>query len=177
MVLDAIFAVRKLSSFHHIDPNYNDMVYVIPLPQHDDCRQNKNSGDVSVALGGFRAAYLWERKTENESYWTYMWAPRRLSDYESGAHEVIQITEDVISRAYDRWDSYEQYLNSATWKEKKRIFWENNPEKCALCGETDKKLHVHHNDYPDTWGEADPEEDSIALCASCHTIFHSTKGE
>jgi 5-methylcytosine-specific restriction endonuclease McrA len=46
--------------------------------------------------------------------------------------------------------------------------------RCQFCGAM-KSLEVHHQKFRSRSGE-DMEENLIALCASCHSLIHSSSG-
>jgi len=66
---------------------------------------------------------------------------------------------------------YQEYLDSASWKEraeaeKRRVGW-----KCQMCGHEDRRLDVHHRCYERLGMEQ--SADLIVLCPGCHAAFHS----
>jgi 5-methylcytosine-specific restriction endonuclease McrA len=65
--------------------------------------------------------------------------------------------------------TYEDYLQSATWREIRRKAIAHAGFACQVCNSPDR-LHVHHRRYP-RWG-TETYEDLIVLCALCHTLFH-----
>ncbi len=66
--------------------------------------------------------------------------------------------------------SYDKYLLTPEWRERRKgaIGWARNA--CQLCNSTEKPLHVHHRTY-DRLG-AELPADLVVLCAKCHTTFH-----
>lgn len=71
----------------------------------------------------------------------------------------------------EREREYSRYIDSPTWREKKREFWSQNPKQCAACGFT-MQLHVHHMTY-ERFGGNELMSDLIGLCGMCHTDVHN----
>lgn len=71
---------------------------------------------------------------------------------------------------YLRSMSYTQYLKTEHWKDTRKNALKRAGNKCQLCGERDKQLHVHHNNYENRGREKD--SDLIVLCSDCHAKFH-----
>jgi len=66
---------------------------------------------------------------------------------------------------------YERYLESKHWREDVRpAALERANRRCQLCN-TDKRLHVHHNNY-DRLG-AELPSDVVVLCNECHWRQHA----
>lgn len=69
-------------------------------------------------------------------------------------------------------NNYQEYLQSDHWKklteETKRLAG----YRCQVCG-SEGILHTHHNTYERIGDEF--QSDLIALCASCHKLFHGKK--
>lgn len=66
--------------------------------------------------------------------------------------------------------TYESYLQSPEWEERRqRIIWRDG-YKCRLCNASDNvaELQVHHRQYSSLRDEKD--EDLVTLCGSCHEI-------
>jgi len=66
-------------------------------------------------------------------------------------------------------ESYQEYLNSQFWKDKRSDVLNYYGYRCAVCN-SEYNLHVHHRTY-----ERIPMEqftDLIALCEDCHALFH-----
>lgn len=61
------------------------------------------------------------------------------------------------------------YLNSSTWKNKRKRIIERAKGICEECKE-DKIHSVHHLTYINIFNE--PDEDLIGLCKSCHNKKH-----
>lgn len=69
--------------------------------------------------------------------------------------------------------SYDEYLASEAWRNRRQIMLERFSHKCQLCGGSDR-LQVHHRTY-DRIGNERPE-DLTVLCGACHTLFHQHRG-
>lgn len=67
------------------------------------------------------------------------------------------------------YDSYESYLLSELWQQKKEaaIKWRNN--QCELCGSM-KFLEVHHTSYEFVGNER--LRDLLVVCKFCHRQIH-----
>lgn len=61
--------------------------------------------------------------------------------------------------------NYSAYLNSAHWKELRRLALGRAEQRCQICN-SDKNLHVHHRTYTNLGHEN--ISDLIVVCASCH---------
>lgn len=73
-----------------------------------------------------------------------------------------------------RWESYQQYLNSNTWKKKRKRKLHQVGYKCEICSGTDN-LQVHHLTYERIFQE--PLSDLQVLCGdNCHPTEHEDKG-
>lgn len=64
---------------------------------------------------------------------------------------------------------YNEYIQSAKWKEKRNRRVAIDRYRCQKCGST-SKLNVHHLSYEHLGDE--PMEDLITLCESCHAAVH-----
>lgn len=68
--------------------------------------------------------------------------------------------------------NYQEYLESDRWKalaaETRRLA--NN--RCQVCN-SDGELHIHHRTYDRIGNEL--QSDLVALCASCHALFHGKR--
>ena len=66
--------------------------------------------------------------------------------------------------------SYQDYLDSDMWKDKKRIFLSNVGRKCChKCG-TKIGLNIHHKHYENLGNES--SKDLVILCFKCHEEEH-----
>lgn len=70
--------------------------------------------------------------------------------------------------------TYDEYLKSERWKvlseETKRIAG----YRCQVC-DSDGELHAHHRTYKRLGHEL--QSDLIALCSSCHALFHGKRDQ
>ena len=65
---------------------------------------------------------------------------------------------------------YREYINSAAWRKKKwQTYWCLG-KVCEVCG-SNKKIHVHHNNYS-SLGSERIFRDLVILCYGCHAAFH-----
>lgn len=65
--------------------------------------------------------------------------------------------------------TYEQYLQSTTWRVLRRLALEKADYRCQLCNKNES-LEVHHRTYDRCWGN-ERLEDLTALCSACHKEF------
>lgn len=65
---------------------------------------------------------------------------------------------------------YADYLQSAHWQAFRIKALAHYEHKCMLCGETDRPLELHHNDYSRLGGEL--LTDVLPLCDDCHGRHH-----
>lgn len=63
------------------------------------------------------------------------------------------------------FETYQDYLNSYLWKEKRDWIIEVLGDRCSVCGSR-KNLHVHHKTYDSVGNEG--QEDVEVLCSECH---------
>lgn len=71
------------------------------------------------------------------------------------------------------FESYAAYINSKTWKDKRREALERDRWRCSSC-ECKIKLEVHHRHYPKRLGE-EPLEWLEVLCSVCHDGQHKRR--
>ena len=64
--------------------------------------------------------------------------------------------------------NYRDYIQSAYWIERKRLYYLGHPHKCAVCGHPDVELH--HLKYGSYGHERD--KDLAALCRVHHEELH-----
>src|SRR5262245_38656430 len=64
---------------------------------------------------------------------------------------------------------YKAYINSAEWKEKRRLVFRKQGRKCTDCGKT-SELQVHHKTYERLGHER--LSDLEVLCRQCHANCH-----
>jgi len=65
--------------------------------------------------------------------------------------------------------TYQEYLQSKHWKNKKKEYYNKNKRKCTKCG-SEKDLHLHHKTYQRVGNEL--LKDLTCLCANCHSEEH-----
>lgn len=65
--------------------------------------------------------------------------------------------------------SYEVYLSSDGWKQRRSHALEWADHRCQVCN-SPHDLHVHHRTY-ERIGREDPA-DLTVLCLECHDLFH-----
>ena len=68
-----------------------------------------------------------------------------------------------------RITNYQEYIDSAEWKERSKALRKKLGNHCVLCHRTGK-THVHHNTYVRLGHER--AEDLTLLCENCHKLFH-----
>ena len=80
---------------------------------------------------------------------------------------------DECRRGGRQWTKamYRDYLQSNHWRMFRARALAHYGEKCYLCGDTDKCIDLHHNDYSRLGGEL--LSDVIPLCTACHRQYHS----
>jgi len=65
---------------------------------------------------------------------------------------------------------YHEYINSPAWRKKRiQAHWCLG-KICEACG-SNKKIHVHHNNYS-SLGSEKTFRDFVILCEVCHEAFH-----
>ena len=69
--------------------------------------------------------------------------------------------------------TYNEYLNSSTWRNKSNAAKSRAGYRCQLCNASPgvNKLHSHHRTY-ERLGHED-EMDLTVLCEDCHKYFHT----
>lgn len=66
--------------------------------------------------------------------------------------------------------TYQKYLRSSQWKQKRRQAFELFGKKCKKCGATNR-LEINHKHYRNIYNE-DITNDLEVLCAPCHRRHH-----
>lgn len=84
--------------------------------------------------------------------------------------EIEREVEKIVRRA-----KYEGYLQSPSWRDKRRAKLIEADFKCEECGygeyeAQDQALDVHHKTY-DRFGD-EPLSDLVVLCRRCHDKKH-----
>ena len=72
---------------------------------------------------------------------------------------------------YCGYETYEQYLQSPEWREKKEEVFAEWGRRCCACG-SEENLHVHHMDY--IWADGKDKSQCRPLCGKCHRLVHAT---
>lgn len=67
-------------------------------------------------------------------------------------------------------EGYREYIQSQSWRIRRRIFIRKAGYKCKICGAKNKTLHVHHLTYRNFGDEQD--DDIVVLCEDCHKEVH-----
>jgi len=66
---------------------------------------------------------------------------------------------------------YPTYLCTDHWQFLRRFVLKRDGYKCKICNSS-KSLNIHHRSYEHLWNEQKYPEDLIALCQTCHELFH-----
>lgn len=69
--------------------------------------------------------------------------------------------------------SYETYINSNQWHDRKNQYYQRYGRRCAAC-DTAHHIHLHHVFYGNFGHE--PDEDLIPLCETHHNDYHAQNG-
>lgn len=77
--------------------------------------------------------------------------------------------------ARQSFSSYEEYLGSAIWREKRARVVQRAGGRCEHQSCTKAVEEVHHNQYPRIWGR-EPIEWLEALCETHHREAHGHRG-
>lgn len=83
--------------------------------------------------------------------------------------ETIPRIRAALSR-----DFYISYLNSSSWRTRRRRALELANWRCSRCG-SKRDLQVHHTSYERLGAEWD--QDLEVLCADCHEAHHEAEAE
>lgn len=70
--------------------------------------------------------------------------------------------------------SYKSYINSKLWTKRKNRFFRRYGKQCSCCNST-RYIQLHHKVYTGIYGN-EPDNHLIAMCSSCHKLFHDTYG-
>ena len=68
--------------------------------------------------------------------------------------------------SYKDFGSYNRYIKSDTWKQKRAERKKLDGNKCKSCG-SNIRLQVHHKNYC-SFGNEDVKKDLVTLCDECH---------
>jgi hypothetical protein len=68
----------------------------------------------------------------------------------------------------ERRAAYAQKLKDPRWQKRRLEILSRDEFACALCGDSENTLHVHHIAYTteEPWNA--PDHQLVTLCASCH---------
>lgn len=69
---------------------------------------------------------------------------------------------------------YQDYLETAEWKERRQRSLRSANYSCQLCNGANTELNVHHRTYERRGNEN--QRDLIVLCRDCHAKFHNKVG-
>ena len=88
----------------------------------------------------------------------------------------LKATQDRANfrrRFYERqaFASYDEYLGSAIWREKRTLVLQRSTRRCEHPGCNRPVEEVHHKRYPEVWGN-EPIDWLVALCVSHHREAH-----
>ena len=95
-----------------------------------------------------------------------------FSFHKGNTYINTKICEDAEVKVKTKQEEYLDYLNSEKWKKKAARKRKSADNKCQLCNNGKKTLHVHHRSYENVYHER--MRDLIVLCEDCHNRFHST---
>ncbi len=89
------------------------------------------------------------------------------------AHKAFLLDWEDVDHLPDQVDkkNYASYLNSGSWKKKRKIALKRAGYRCQLCSQAQTRLEVHHNSY-DRLGREELE-DLCVLCTRCHKKHHN----
>jgi hypothetical protein len=92
------------------------------------------------------------------------------------ANGLFELIEEDGEEIYPDWvydfikkASYDRYMKSSEWKEKRKLAIEKENGRCQLCN-SDRFLHVHHRTY-ERFGYEEIG-DLTVLCGYCHAKHH-----
>lgn len=87
--------------------------------------------------------------------------------YMSG--EMGDIKLESKAKPNKRRQEYNEYLNSAKWKEFRELAFSHYGKRCYLCNSI-KDIHLHHRTYINLFNES--LNDVTPLCEKCHKKHH-----
>ena len=64
--------------------------------------------------------------------------------------------------------NYSEILRDPLWIKRRAEILERDKHQCQMCGEKEKKLHVHHRAYLGRLPWDYPDEYLVTLCEDCH---------
>lgn len=77
-------------------------------------------------------------------------------------------------RMFSMGITYQEYLESPEWAEKRRAVLARAAGRCEACGVEGVPLEVHHRTY-ERLGDEDVDSDLRALCRACHESAHGLR--
>ena len=77
---------------------------------------------------------------------------------------------DYFPIELQRWSSYDDFLKSTQWCEKRTIAYDYWGVDCFQC--LSKAKSIHHLNYYQLWGDEIVKRDLIPLCNQCHARNH-----
>ena len=81
---------------------------------------------------------------------------------------VIQKPTEEKPKKKRRYETYQNYLDSKKWKNKRSKILKRDNFKCVHCG--GNATHVHHKKYSQ-WGKENLKN-LESVCKKCHEIVH-----
>lgn len=109
---------------------------------------------------------LKKRNLPNHEYLIVRRFSKRLKKNKRSKRKKRQVRENKRS-------TYETYINSKAWENRKNRYWQLYPRRCAIC-DTVKRIHLHHMSYNKLRNE--PDEHLIPLCQEHHEQYHRDYG-
>lgn len=69
--------------------------------------------------------------------------------------------------------SYDEYIHSDLWVQRREQYYQTHPKKCAVrgCGTTER-IHLHHRTYERGWLGQELDDDLVPLCEDHHAAVH-----
>lgn len=114
---------------------------------------NKVAGSISMARAEMMVKNAELTKFKEERY-----KHRKIKKYRQTHHGI---------------NDYNQYINSAEWKKRKKEYYKKNDKRCLICGDK-KSLNLHHLDYSNLSKTED--QHLVPLCRCHHKEFHAEYG-
>jgi hypothetical protein len=119
-------------------------------------------------MGKKRRCLIVSCRPEPEKYWEHTEPGVLLSVKPARTFQEAQnLIEEFLPKAYD---SYEDYIKSPEWAEKRKIVMQMWCNRCALCNIGATPLDLHHRTYDRVGNEL--VTDLVPLCRNCHAKFH-----
>lgn len=67
--------------------------------------------------------------------------------------------------------TYEQYMMSGLWDERKNAYWQKYGRYCSICN-TSSHVTLHHMVYDKKLYGKEPDEHVVPLCNYHHNMYH-----